>query len=277
MLLGISSALEHKDPQQWAKQMVEIGCKSVVFPVDYTAPDKTIADYVDAARQNDLVIAEVGIWRNPLSLDETQRKEARERSMGQLRLAEEIGAKCCVNIAGTVGGPIWDGGYRENFSQKTWDATVAYVQQLMDAVKPKKTAYCLEAMPWMIPSGPDECLKLIEDVDRENFTVHLDLVNMITSPQRYFFADEFMQECFDKLGHLISSCHLKDIQLLQPYTFQLKEVACGEGTLPIEKYMTLVNEYNPQMPVIVEHLDTDEEYRNSMAYLKKRLGEAGLW
>lgn len=272
MLIGISTGLQHESPTQWAQQMVELGCGSVVFPIDYTASDKTIFSYVEAAKAYQLVIAEVGIWRNPLATDPVLRKEARERSVGQLQLAEAIGAKCCVNIAGTMGGPIWDGGYPENYNQETWKRTVEYTQQLIDTVKPVKTAYCLEPMPWMIPDGPDQYLKLMQEIDRDCFKVHMDLVNMISSPQRYFFADDFMQECFDKLGPYICSCHLKDIRLREELTFQLEEVACGQGSLNIEKYIALANQYNPQMPMIVEHLDTDEEYRRSMNYLKQRLG-----
>ncbi len=276
MLLGISSSLKHETPIQWAEQMVELGCSAVIFPVDYTASDKTIANYLLAAKQYNLTIAEVGIWNNPIALPENERKKAWERCVGQLRLADEIGAKCCVNITGTIGGPIWDGGYRENFSQKTWDQVVESIQLLLDEVKPVHTVYSVEPMPWMIPGGPDEYLRLIHAVNREQFKVHMDLVNMITTPDRYFFAEEFMQECFDLLGDLICSCHLKDIRLLPQYTFQLEEVACGEGSLNLEHYISLANQYNPDMPMIIEHLHTDDEYRRSVEYLKDRIAKSEI-
>lgn len=80
------------------------------------------------------------------------------------------------------------------------------------------------------------------NVDRSAFGVHLDAINMITSPQRYFFNDDFLRECFTKLGPWIVSCHLKDILLKQ--------------------------EYNPEMPFIIEHLVTDEEYIQSINYVQ---------
>lgn len=36
------------------------------------------------------------------------------------------------------------------------------VRQIVDAVKPKRTFYTLETMPWVIPDSPDSYLKLIE-------------------------------------------------------------------------------------------------------------------
>lgn len=268
MRLGLSSALQHETPEEWAAQMKGLGCGAVVFPVDYTAPDHVIADYADAAHRHDLVIAEVGIWKNVFAVNEQERREARERAVGQLRLADEIGALCCVNIAGTYGGPLWDGGYQSNYTKECWDKTVEYSRQLIDEVKPVRTKYCLESMPWMYPSSPDQYLRLIEEIDRSAFGVHLDVVNMINCPERYFFADDFLQECFDKLGSSVCSCHLKDIKLKPEYTFQLKETYCGNGTFPIEKYISLIDQYNRDMPLIIEHLDTDDEYRSSLKYVQ---------
>lgn len=114
-------------------------------------------------------------------------------------------------------------------------------------------------------------MKLIRDVDREAFGVHMDLVNMINCPQRYFFAEQFMEECFHKLKGHILSCHLKDILLLKPFTFQLKECACGEETLNLEKYAALASQEDPQMPMIIEHLKSDEAYLQSLAYVRNRL------
>ena len=277
MRIGLSSSLAHENPEQWAVQMHELGCRSVVFPVDYTEPDHVIADYVAAANRYDLLIAEAGIWRNVFATNAAEREEARKRAEGQLRLADEIGAKCCVNVTGTWGGPVWDGGYRENFTRECWDAVVSYTRELIDTVKPVRTRYCAEPMPWMIPTSPDEYKELVNDVDREAFGIHMDVVNMINCPQRYFYSDDFLQECFDKLGPYICSCHLKDIRLNQELTFQLEETFCGNGTLNLEKYITLIDLYNKEMPVIIEHLETDEAYRASLKYIQKRLKAAGIY
>lgn len=276
MRLGLSSPLAHETAGEWAAKMKELGCGCVNFPLDFTAPENQIADYVDAARANGLVIAEVGIWRNVFAIDPQERREARERAEGQLRLADAIGARCCVNIAGTWGGPVWDGGYRENFSGECWDRTVEYIRELIDTVRPKNTEFSIEPMPWMIPTGPDEILELCEAVDREAFGVHLDVVNMINCPERYFFSDEFLEECFDKLGNRICSCHLKDIRLREELTFQLEETYCGNGTLNIEKYIRLMNAVDEDMPVLIEHLETDREYLDSFSYVRERLRRAGI-
>ena len=273
MRIGLSAPLEHENAKQWARKLKSLGCGAVVFPLDHTAPETEIADYADAAREEDLVIAEVGIWKNVFAEDSAERERAVAYAKGQLRLADELGALCCVNTSGTWGGPHWDGGYRENFSTECWERVVGYTQELIDEVHPTHTKYSLEPMPWMIPTGPNECLRIMQDVDREAFGFHMDLINMINTPQRYFFVDDFIDECFDKLGDQILSCHLKDIRLRQELTFQLKETRCGEGTFPIEHYIRRINECNPDMPVIIEHLTKDEEYISSLHYVQERFGK----
>lgn len=272
MLLGISSCLEHSSPEDWAAKHVALGLKCVNFPVDYLAGEDVYMAYKEAADKAGLVIAEVGVWRNTLAADPEERAHWIDYAINQLRMADRIGAICCVNVVGTPYGPRWDGGYRENFSSELWTMAVEMIQQIIDTAQPKHTLFCIESMPWMIPSNPDEYLRLIKDVNRPQFGAHLDVVNMITSPERYFFNDKFLDECFAKLKGHICSCHLKDINLKEEYTFQLQECACGEGTLDIKRYIRLAEAENPDMPMIIEHLTTDEEYAESVKYVYDNIG-----
>ena len=272
MYLGISSSLQHTTPEDWAAKHKALGLKAINFPVSYLEGEETYMAYKKAADAAGLSIAEVGIWRNTLAADPAERTKWIDYAIGQLQMAEQIGATCCVNVVGTPYGPRWDGGYRGNFSAELWKDAVKMIRQIIDAVNPRHTKFCIESMPWMIPSSPDECLRLLEEVDRPEFATHLDVVNMITSPQRYFFNDDFLRECFSKLKGTIVSCHLKDIRLKEEYTFQLEESACGDGSLDLELYASLASAENPYMPMIIEHLETDQEYFDSVRYVRERLG-----
>ncbi|MBR4305614.1 MAG: sugar phosphate isomerase/epimerase [Ruminiclostridium sp.] len=267
MKLGIASSLHHESPLQWAVQLKNLGCKSVVFPLNCNDSKDRINAYAEAAKEQGLTIAEVGIWNNMLDPDKEKRKQNIDYNIRQLILADEIGAVCAVNIAGTPHGPRWDGGYRENFSAETFDMTVETIRYILSQAKVKNTFFSIESMPWMIPSGPKEYLNLIERVNHPRFAAHLDLVNMITTPKRYFFNDEFIKECFETLKGHICSCHLKDILLKEEFTFQLRECAVGEGALDIALYLDTADKENPNMPMILEHLSSDEEYIKSIDYI----------
>lgn len=270
MRIGLSAALEHSSPEEWAKHHSDCGCKSVNFPVNFTQGIDLALQYAQAARAYDMTIAEVGVWRNPISPDSEVRKAAFDFAVGQLAMADELGANCCVNVVGSCG-ERWDGAYKDNFTKETWNAVVKSIQAIIDAVNPKHTYYTIEPMPWMFPTGPDEYVRLIEDVARDCFAVHMDVFNWITTPQRYFSNEEFMAEAFEKLGKYVKSCHIKDVLLEQPFTIMFKEVACGGGAMNLEKYVSLAEAVNPDMPMIIEHLHSEAEYLDSIEYVKARL------
>lgn len=270
MRLGMNATLEHSSPEEWGRRLSELGCKSAVFPVDYRAQQKVIDAYVKAARENGLMIAEVGTWCSPVSQDKEKRRAALERCVEQLKLADYVEARCCVNVTGAAG-EKWDLGYPENFSPAFYEKVVESIQKIIDRAAVKKTFYSIEPMPWMVPTGPGEYEQLIRDVDRKHFGVHMDMANWMCSHRRYFGQEAFMDKVFAKLGDRIKSCHLKDVKLLSDYTFQIKEVTCGEGELNLEYYAKKINEVNPELPVLIEHLHSEREYLASLCYVQKRL------
>lgn len=268
MRLGISGNPKHSNPDEWASKLRGLGCGAAIIPCDHNAGEAVIESYAQACRKYDLVIAEVGAWRNPMHSDSEERGRNLLYCKGQLRLAERIGAKCCVNIAGTTG-KIWDGGYAENYSEDAYREIVRTTREIIDAVNPLRTFYTLEPMPWMIPDSPESYLQLLKDVDRPGFAVHMDVVNMVSSPERYFFNAKFIERCFRLLGPYIKSCHVKDVRLERHLTFNLKECPCGQGSLDIARYAQLAEELDPDMPFIIEHLSSEEEYAAALERIKR--------
>ena len=270
MRLGTSSPMSYGSAEDWAKKQTELGCAAVVFPVQSNESEKKICEYKAAAEKHGLMIAEVGIWRNALAADPEERRKNIDYCVEQLRMADHLGARCAVNVAGAFGAR-WDGHYRANFTDDAWKQTVSVIQDIIDRAGVRNTYFTVEPMPWMIPTGPKEYLRLIEMVDRDRFAVHLDGVNMINSAERYFCAEEFIDECIGLLGDKIRSCHIKDVHLKEEYTFQLEECAPGRGEFPLRHYAERLNELDSEMPLILEHLNTDEEYIKYLGFLKEEL------
>ncbi len=270
MRLGTSSPLKHFTAEEWAKNQASLGCRAVVFPLSSDDSEDKINEYVAAAKRYDLLIAEVGIWRNAMSMDPEDRMAQRDYCVRQLQLADRIGARCAVNVAGAFG-ERWDGHYKENFTKEAREQIVRMVQEIIDRAEVKNTYFTLEPMPWMIPTGPEDYVRLIDEVNRDRFAVHMDIINMTNSLERYYGAETFIDRCAELLGYKIRSCHIKDIHLKEEYTFQLQECAPGEGEYPLRYYVEKMHSIDPDMPVILEHLNTDEEYIRYMDYLKEVL------
>src|SRR5262249_47707583 len=146
----------------------------------------------------------------------------------RLELAERIGARCCVNIAGSRG-PRWDGPHPDNLSPATFDLVVETVREIIDAVNPTRTFYTLEPMPWVFPDNPTTYEQLVRAIDRPAFGVHLDPVNWTSSPQICYDTGGLIRESFARLGPYIKSCHAKDVTLSDRLTVHLDEVVPGRG------------------------------------------------
>jgi sugar phosphate isomerase/epimerase len=275
MRLGGPVFIEQKNPDTWAAAVKAKGYRAAYCPVQAEVGDDVIQAYAAAASQADIVIAEVGAWSNPLSADETERRKAVALCKEQLALAEKIGARCCVNIAGSRG-PRWDGPHPDNLTSETFDQIVSVVREIIDAVKPRRTYYTLEPMPWMYPDSPDSYLELLRVIDREQFGVHLDPVNMVCSPQRYFSNGAFLRECFEKLGPYIKSVHAKDILLSDRLTTHLDEVRPGLGYLDYRTFLREMDRLPADTPIMLEHLEKEEEYQLSAEYVRSVAGESGI-
>ncbi len=267
MRLGGPVFPERLEPEQWINALQAHGYRAAYCPASAQDSPKLIQDYAQAARRADIVIAEVGAWSNPLSPDEITRQAAFQHCQQQLALADEIGALCCVNISGSRG-ERWDGPHPLNLTQDTFDKIVESVRTIIDAVHPRRTFYALEPMPWMYPDSAESYLALLAAIDRPQFAVHFDPANMICSPQRYYGNARLIGEFFEKLGPLIKSCHAKDVQLKNSLTVHLQEVRAGLGELDYPAFFKAANRINPDLPLMIEHLETEQEYDLAAAYLK---------
>lgn len=272
MRLGMSGYSDLGNAETWAEKLEKMQVHAVAFPLDYHADIHRIDAYVEAAKAKDIVIAEVGAWCNPMDPDPEKAKAAEERCVEQLKLADYIGANCSTNTSGSAG-PVRSNWYPENFDEAFYDRVVSVTRRIIEKAAPKRTCYTLEPMPWMVPTGPDEYLKLIEDVDSAYMKAHLDIVNWINSFERFSHQRAFIDDVFSKMHGKIVSCHFKDLFLNQKLTFQLEECPVGKGMFDIDYYVKKVNEENPDMPLLIEHLPNDAAYDESMAYVVERYRE----
>jgi sugar phosphate isomerase/epimerase len=259
------------DPEKWIGLLKKEGYSAAYCPVQPGTDDATIKAYESAAKKAGIIISEVGAWSNPLSKNDNIRQEAIKKCKDSLALADQIGAGCCVNITGSRGN-VWDGPDPENFSKDTFDLIVQTTQEIIDAVKPVRTFYTLETMPWVFPDSPDSYLDLIKAIDRKQLAVHLDPVNMISSPRRYYNNGAFIKECFEKLGPYIKNCHAKDILLKTDLTVHLPEVLLGTGGLDYKVFLTELSKLK-NVPLMLEHLETKEEYTQAAVNVR-RIGES---
>lgn len=256
------------EPEQWVAAVKACGYRAAFCPVGDDVDADRIRDFERAAAAADIVIAEVGAWSNPICPDDSVRLPALELNRRRLALADQIGARCCVNIAGSRNPEVWDGPHPDNLTRETFDLIVETVRGIIDDVKPRRTRYCLETMPWIYPYSADSYVELIRAIDRPQFAVHLDPVNLINSPERWAHNGDIIRECFAKLGPHIVSCHAKDIAMSRRLTVHLDEAPPGQGQLDYHAYLSELHRLPADTPLMLEHLRTAEEYAAAAKHIR---------
>ena len=274
--LGGPIFLKSADPAELAREHRRLGYSAAYCPNVKLEDKDRIRAIEKAFAAEDVIIAEVGAWVNMLDPDPEKSRKNRQYVAERLALAEAIGARCCVDIAGSYNPKVWYGAHPKNFSDEFFAAVVENTRKLIDEVKPVRTKFAIEMMGWALPEGPDSYLRLIQAVDRKQFGVHIDVCNGINSPERFYRNSEFIAECFRKLGPWVVSCHAKDLDWVPEMNVHFVEVIPGRGSVNYTAYLREVANLPNEAPLMIEHLKTPEEYEEAGKYIRKVASEAGL-
>jgi sugar phosphate isomerase/epimerase len=275
--LGGPIFLKSEDPREVAKEHRRLGYSAGYVPGFAKTSDPQMAREIEKAfAAENVVIAEVGAWKNILDPDPQKRRENLAYVIDRLALADMVNARCCVDIAGSYNSEIWYGPHPENLSQKFFDETVENCRKIIDEIKPKRTKFTIEMMGWNLPDSTDSYLKLIRAVDRPAFGVHLDPFNLVNSPTRFYRNAELIQDCFDKLGRWIVSCHAKDLAWNVGMNIHFVEVIPGRGKIDYQPYLKGLAALPVDAPLMLEHLSKAEEYEEGKRYILSEGRKAGV-
>ncbi|MCC6394266.1 MAG: sugar phosphate isomerase/epimerase [Bryobacterales bacterium] len=274
--LGGPIFLKSEDPALLAREHRRLGYSAAYCPAATPGDSAHLRSIREAFAKENVVIAEVGAWRNMLDPDSVKRKENLAYVTERLALADEVGARCCVDIAGSFHPTVWYGPHPKNVSREFFDATVENCRKVIDAIRPTKTVFTIEMMGWSIPDGPDAYLRLIQAVDRKGFGVHMDVCNGVNSPTRFYQNADFIRECFQKLGRWIASCHAKDLAWVPEMNVHFVEVVPGRGQMDYTTYLRELAKLPVDAPLMLEHLKTSGEYDEGREYIRKIGGKAGI-
>lgn len=277
MRLGAPVYLDSQDPADIARAHRALGYRAAYLPgnVDVSS-DAAIRRLREAFAKEDVIIAEVGAWVNPLDGDPKKAKEAREHITARLALADQVGARCCVDIVGSVDTDDWAGASAACYSDDFFALVVEVYRGIIDAVKPKNTFMTFETMPFHFLDSAEEYLRLLVAIDRPAAAAHLDLCNCIYSPRLYYNSGELARHTFKLLGGKIRSCHLKDLRLDDAGgTVKFYEVLPGTGQVDIGAYLRCADAL-PDCPMMLEHLPDEAAYDQARRHVQGLMAELGI-
>jgi sugar phosphate isomerase/epimerase len=275
--LGGPIYLKSDDPRELAREHRRLGYAAAYCPALTLTDAGRIRAVREAFAAEDVVIAEVGAWKNMMDPDDSTRAANMKYITERLALADQVGARCCVTIGGSYNPKVWYGPHPDNLTPRFFDATVANCRQVIDAVKPTRTRFSLEIMGWAYPDGADSYLRLIRAIDRPRaFGVHLDVCNAVNTPERFYRNGDLIRDLFAKLGPYLLSCHAKDLEWVVELNVHFKEVIPGRGQLDYGAYLTSLANAPVEAPLMMEHLSSAEQYDEAARYLRQTGKAAGV-
>ena len=235
--LGGPIFLKSDDPGELAREHRRLGYSAAYCPAATIGDGDRVRAIRQAFAAEQVVIAEVGAWRNMLDPDAGKRADNLHYVTERLALAEAVEARCCVDIAGSYNPTVWYGpdpeeplggvprrdGRELPRGDRRGQAERDEVLDRDDGLEPSRR-------PGLLP-------ELIRAVDRPAFAVHMDVCNAINSPTRFYRNEAFIAECFATLGRWIVSCHAKDLAWVTEYNVHFKEVVPGKGQIDYATYL----------------------------------------
>lgn len=276
MRLGAPIFVDSDDPDELAREHRRLGYGAAFCPRLSLEDRERVRAVRDAFCREGVTIAEVGGWCNMMDPDLSKRAASLTYVTERLALADEVGARCCVNVAGSFSPTSRHGPHSDDLSPLGFDLTVENARKVIDAVKPRQARFVIEMEPYALPNSPEIYLRLFEAIDRPSFGIHLDPVNLINCPERYFNTGDLLKRCFSVLGPGIISCHAKDTLLHDTLTMHIDEVRPGLGVLDYAVYLRELARLPLGTTLMVEHLKSEEEYSTAVNHIRSVAAEVDV-
>lgn len=112
--------------------------------------------------------------------------------------------------------------------------------------------------------------RMLDEVSSSHIGVVLDPGNLVHK-DNFAHQDEVIQEAFDLLGSRIIAAHAKDRIINKDG--EIETVVPGKGDLNYELYMTLLEQYKPQVKIIMEKAK-EHQMTEAKSYIEKVREEA---
>jgi sugar phosphate isomerase/epimerase len=284
MRLGatIDQYFDSSDPEAYLGECQKCGYRSAPCPQVSLRETEKLRFIRDAFSKADVLIGEVQAWVNPLDPRPEKRAENLKRIAESIAIADEIGAACCVTVAGTLDTRDYiacDTPHPDNFLDSTFDAVIEWVRKILKETRPRRTKLCLEMSPWTPLDGPEVYQKIIEIVQDPALAVHLDPSNAILNTRIFFSTPAHVNHCFDLLGRWIVSAHAKDLYYASVVDLRhvnFVEVIPGRGVLDYRTFLRRGEQVSADLPLIMEHLPRREDYAAGAAYIRSVAREIGV-
>jgi sugar phosphate isomerase/epimerase len=219
----------------------------------------------EAFRKNDIQIAVLGCYINPIASEEEELRLGIDRFKEHIRYARSVGCSIVATETGWL-----DEGWsneKENIEEKRFNKLVETVKELVQEAEKFGVFVGIEPVATHTINSPEKMKRLIDEVNSNNLQVVFDPVNLITI-DNYHNQEEIISKSLELFGDKIVAVHCKDFVVDKD---SVRVVAAGKGQLNYKLLAEYLKENKPFINCLLE--DIGEPFmEDSMKYL----GDLGL-
>jgi sugar phosphate isomerase/epimerase len=232
----------------------------------------------DTFRDHDLPISAISGYTNIVHPDPEHRKANVEYLKEIIRNARNFGSKYVISESGTFNPESeWDHD-PHNRSEDAYEQVRTVLAELAQTAYDHGATFLLETYVNNVIGSVRETARVFNDIRTPGLELLMD-------PTNYFDSSNIddqagvLNEVFDVLGDRVRIAHAKDVKragddksekhadigdddALASHTFrgvgEIELPAAGLGSLDYDLYLQRLSEQNPNVPLIIEHLDESD-------------------
>jgi sugar phosphate isomerase/epimerase len=240
-------------------------------------------------RDHDLPICCISGYTNIVHPDPAERKRRNDYLKAIIRNAREFGTPYVISETGTFNTESDWVHHPKNKTEEGWEDCRSVIAELVRVAYDHGAVFLLETYVNNVVGSVEETVRMFAEIDHP-------ALGLLMDPTNYFEAhnigrmDAILKQIFDTLGDKVRIGHAKDVKsagadksekhaelfegAAESHSFrgvgEIELPAPGLGTLNYDYYLKRLSEKNPNIPVIIEHLD-EADVPRAFGFLKGKM------
>jgi len=249
---------------------------SIFFQKPLEADAAAVRKLKAALDEADLEAAQANGWYEVLvNADEQLRAEGIRGLQALTRIGRALDAKTVYVRPGSLSAAGAWYPHPGNYAPEVFDRLVDSLRQAAQAAAAEGMMLALEGHVLSLLDTPQRMRDVIEAVGSPALRFNTDPVNFIGSVKDTHHPGRVLEELERVLGEYTVAAHLKDMTVQDRLVLHIEEVVIGEGSMDYGRLLPQLEQMNPEMYGIIEHLP-DEKIPQARAGLMRAAEKAGV-
>jgi sugar phosphate isomerase/epimerase len=265
---GVFDALARHDLRETQFNMSVAGLRPMP---DEIAP--SLADRVrEAAAERNIALVAISGTFNMIHPDATVRRDGLRRLGVLAGACERLGTSTVTLCTGTRDPEDMWRRHPDNGTPEAWRDLLAAMQVALETAEGHGVTLAFEPETGNVVDSAEKGRRLLDEMRSPRLKVIMDAANLFDAEdpaRRLSRSEEILEEAFELLGGDLLLAHAKDVKVSG------EVVAAGKGDLDYALYLKHLIEAGYGGPLVMHGL-AEEEVEGSLAFLRRKLAEAGI-